>query len=192
MSNVVHREVIAQLVIILAVSLGGWLVFVHPKAKKLEDVNRVLFAASSAGDPLGEKTIAQLASQMSEGRERLQSLEHLNLLADNTTVLYGLFNQLGATHQVTVRSISPGTEAKPSEDGSYTAIRIDMTLLGRYENVADFIDAVGDLPGHVRPVTLTLTPENDGPDHMTLANFSCEVLRFEMPEVLKRIGLVTP
>ncbi len=190
MNHVFDRDVVAQLLIILAISIGGWLMFVHPKTKKLEDLHRVLNATTDSGAPLGDEAIAQRARHLSDGRHHAKALVNLNRLAENTTLLYGLFNQLGARHRVVVQSISPGSEGKTTPDGRYTANRIDMTLHGRYADVANFLDGVGELSGFVRPVSLTLKPEGDGADPAVLATFSCEVLRFEPPEILREIGLI--
>lgn len=184
MQGLFDREVVSQFSIILAISLAGWLLFVHPKVQKLQELNTVFNVSSSDDSDLSEGTITRLARQLSDGRNHISKIEYLNNLSENTTLLYSLISDLGARHDIVVNSINPGAESTDHTSDGYTSTRVDMTIEGRYEDIAAFVRSVKNLPGFLRPVYLTIRPYGEGINARAKADLSCQAIRFEMSEAL--------
>lgn len=192
MQGILDREFISQIVIILAISLGGWIIFVHPKAVALRETYAVLGTNVSFDSTQSGKSIEGLSSKIRSGRKLIDEISYLNSLADDTTLLYGLISELGARHEVLIKSLNPGSEIRYEESRGFTYTRIEMILEGRFEKIGSFIQAVNELPGFIRPQSLVLKPGVSKDGEHTLANYSCDLLHFEVPEALHGFGVSTP
>ena len=189
MKGLLEREFVAQLVIILGISLGGWILIVHPKVKKIDQMQSMFDSVSPGDDELTDYEIEALARTLSEGGTRIRNITYLNKLAENSTLLYSMVSDLGAKCDVAVRSLTPGSRTTHQAEAGYSATRMDMVLEGRYENVAGFVNLVQNLPGFIRPISLMIKPAGEEPDSVAVANFSCEVVQFALPEELMKIGV---
>lgn len=192
MQGILDREFISQIIIILAISLGGWIIFVHPKAVALRETYAVLGTDVSFDSTKSGQAIEGLSIKISSGRKLLDDIEFLNNLADDTTLLYGLISDLGARHDILVKSLNPSSDIRHAESRGFTYTRIEMILEGRYEKIGSFIQAVNELPGFIRPKSLVLKPGISKDGEHTLANFSCDLMHFEIPEVLHGFVGATP
>lgn len=188
MKDLLDREFLLKIVIILIVSLGGWLLVVHPKVKELEDIHVMLDTVSKLGSESSKASVTSLIAQMRGGREMIGEVEKLNLFSLNTSNLYGLISSIGAKHDIVVQSLNPGNDNRHSTENGYSYTRIDMTLDGTYQNIASFIHDMKGLPGFIRPVALSITPGSDGDQAIAIANYSCEAIIFQLPDALTEIG----
>lgn len=188
MKGFLDREFLLKIVIILIVSLGGWLLVVHPKVKELDDIHVLLRTVSQLGSESSNASVASLIAQMRGGREMIGEVEKLNSFSLNTSSLYGLISSIGAKHDIVVQSLNPGNDNRHTTDKGYSYTRIDMTLGGTYSNIASFIHDMKDLPGFIRPTSLTITPGGDHSQAIATANFSCEAIFFKLPDALRDIG----
>jgi len=188
MKGLMDREFIAQLVIILGLSLGGWAMFVHPKASKLDQLQSVFHTVPPGTSPTGDGAIERLADMLGDGQQRISAIEYRNKLAENVTLLYGMISDLGARTNVTVQSLTPVPRPHATTERGFRATRIDMVLEGGYESIAAFVETVQGLPGFIRLVGLTIKPAGEVREGLVTANFSCEVVRFDVPVTLNELG----
>jgi Tfp pilus assembly protein PilO len=183
----VDRDLIAQLVIILAVCVGGWMMFVQPKAAELAELETRIEAASGAGAN-GGLSFEAVVKRMSEMRQELIDITEKNAMSERSSELYGLIKDLAAEHGVLIQRLQPGGEGRGSKSEAFRASRIQLTAVGRYANVAELLEAIGGLPGFVRPKSLNVKPVREATTPMVSVEFTCEVLRFEFDEVLASMG----
>lgn len=188
MKGLLEREFVAQLTIILGISLAGWFFFVNPKAEKLREMQLLIETVSHGDNELSQADIENLARLISKSHSSVKAIVDHNKLAENSTLLYGIVSDLGAKNDVTVRSLTPGSRISHQSSSGFTATRMDMVLEGQYENLAAFVESLHDLPGFIRPVGLGLKPAGDSLDALVIADFSCELIEFTLPEELLRIG----
>jgi len=186
MKDLLDREFLLKIVIILIVSLGGWLLLVHPKVKELEAIHAMLDTVSNLGTESSNASVTSLIAQMRGGREMIGEVEKLNSFSLNTSNLYGLISSIGARHDIIVQSLNPGNDNRHNTENGYSYTRIDMTLDGSFQNIASFIHDMKGLPGFIRPISLTITPGSDG--NQAIANYSCEAIFFQLPDALTEIG----
>jgi hypothetical protein len=182
------REFIAQLIIILGLSLGGWAMFVHPKATRLTQLQSVFRTVPAGTTPAGDGAIEHLADMLGDGQRRISTITYRNKLAENVTLLYGMISDLGARTNVTVQSLTPVPRPGTNSEKGFRATRIDMVLEGGYESIAAFVETVQGLPGFIRSVGLTIKPAGEVRDGLVTANFSCEIMKFDVPEALNELG----
>jgi Tfp pilus assembly protein PilO len=186
MNGLIDRQLIAQVVIIVAVCAGGWMTFVEPRIDELHRLQATIAEASSNPLPMGQESIEQMADQFAKVRDRFRRIEVRNDFAGDSTRIYGLIMDLAEEHGVTVQRLDPGSDGR-SDDDEEAPVRfttLDMTIEGGYEQVAVFLEAVEALDGFIRPVTLSVTPREEEGRSFVEARFACQAVRFTLPEEL--------
>jgi len=186
MNFAIDRETIAQVVIILALCLGGWMMIVEGRIDELAELGATI--AEATANPLLEQegTLDEMVGQLDGVRGRLHRIEKMNGFARDSSRMYSLIMDLAEEHGVVVQRLDPGSGPRRSE-AEETAVSVttfDMTVTGGYEQIASFLDAVASLTGFVRPVALTLTPRQDDSGERVEARFACEAVSFALPDAL--------
>jgi len=181
MTASIDRQLIAQLVIVYGVCFGAWMLLVDPKATALRKVQAELEASQQRPVLLEQESIEVMAGRMGDVRERLIEIDRLNRMAEDSSELYTAIMDLADENGVTVQLVQPGRVHPATEDSSVSASQFNVTVEGLYGSVAEFLDAVGDLDGFIRPRHLSLTPIDMREEDTILARFTCEALHFELP-----------
>lgn len=185
MNGPLDRQLIAQIIIILAICAGGWMMIVQPQIDELTRLQATIAEIRNSQVPMGEGTIEQMADELAKVRDRFQRIETRNEFASDSTRIYGLIMDLADEHGVTVQRLDPGSDQRSAdEDAPVRVTTLDMTIEGGYEQVAIFLESVEHLEGFIRPLTLTLTPREEEGRSFVEARFACQALRFALPDVL--------
>jgi Tfp pilus assembly protein PilO len=185
MNGPLDRQLIAQIIITLALCAGGWMMIVQPQIDELHRLQATIAETRNSQVPMGEGAIEQMADELTKVRDRFRRIEARNEFAGDSTRIYGLIMDLAGEHGVTVQRLDPGSDQRSAdEDAPVRVTTLDMTIEGEYEQVAMFLEAVGRLEGFIRPLTLTLTPREEEGRFFVEARFACQTLRFALPDVL--------
>lgn len=185
MNGPLDRQLIAQIIIILAICAGGWMIIVQPQIDELTRLQATIAEIRNSQVPMGEGTIEQMADELTKVRDRFRRIETRNEFAGDSTRIYGLIMDLADEHGVTVQRLDPGSDQRSAdEDAPVNVTTLDMTIEGGYEQVAIFLESVEHLDGFIRPLTLTLTPREEEGRSFVEARFACQALRFALPDVL--------
>jgi len=185
MNGPLDRQLIAQIVIILAVCAGGWMTLVEPNIDELHRLEATIADAASSPLPMGQESIEQMADQFARVRDRFRRIEVRNEFAGDSTRIYGLIMDLAEEHGVTVQRLDPGSDRRSrDEEAPVRLTTLDMTIEGGYEQVAVFLEAVEELDGFIRPLTLSITPREEDGRSFVEARFACQAVRFTLPEEL--------
>ncbi|MDY7107208.1 MAG: type 4a pilus biogenesis protein PilO [Planctomycetota bacterium] len=185
MNGPLDRQLLAQLIIIVAVCAGGWMAIVQPQIDELHELQATITRARNVQTSVGEGTIEQMADELTAVRDRFRTIRARNDFADDSTRIYGLIMDLADEHGVTVQRLNPGADQRAAdEEEAVHLTTLDITVEGTYEQVARFLEAVGALDGFIRPMTLTITPRQDENRSFVEARFACQALRFALPEAL--------
>jgi Tfp pilus assembly protein PilO len=185
MSGALDRQLLAQIIIIVAVCAGGWMAIVQPQIDELHELQATIAQARSVQSSVGEGTIEQMADELTAVRDRFRAIRARNMFADDSTRIYGLIMNLADEHGITVQRLNPGADQQATDgEEAVHVTTLDITVEGTYAQVARFMEAVGELDGFIRPLTLTITPRQDEDRSFVEARFACQALRFELPEVL--------
>jgi Tfp pilus assembly protein PilO len=184
MSASMHRETFSHGVIIAAVCIGAWMLFVQPKVRETAELEAQLAAANPDAGGITQTDIEAAGRRMAQIKQRLAAIQESNDLSHDTSKLYGLIMDLAGKHGIAVQTISPGARQKGREDYGMTLTRIEISAEGRYDHVAAFLDAVANIGGFLRPVSLSVAPLSDGPTGAVIVRYGCEALTFELPPAL--------
>jgi Tfp pilus assembly protein PilO len=185
MNLLLSRELLSQVVIILALSVGGWMLIVQPKISELGELKTMVAEAGSDPNAMGEQAIGQMADRMRAVRSRLVEIDAKNRFAEDTSRMYGIVMDLAREHDVVVRQLDPDSGRRAGDDEeSIRVASLDLTVQGEYEQIAVFLSAMDSLGGFLRPKSLNVTPQYEEGRRFAEANFSCDVLRFALPEAL--------
>jgi Tfp pilus assembly protein PilO len=188
MTTLVDRDFVAQAVIVLAMCVGGWIIFVKPKIEKVGALELQIAEQAASQTTASPQTIEAAARRMNQTRQRLKQIEAYNRLAGDTSKLYGLVMDLADAHQVQVQSLQPGGAGKQSADQKMTAIQVELVVEGQYQNVATFLEAVCGIEAFIRPVSLQITPTTVDGQNVVAADFECSVLSFSLTDALAGMG----
>ena len=189
MSIALDRETIAQLIIILALCVGGWMMLIEPRVDELHELQVKIREATANPLLASPDSLDDMVRQLEGVRGRLQRIRNQNQFASDSSYMYSRIMDLAEANAVTVLRLNPGSKQrdKAEAQGEGASVRVtsfDMTVTGQYESIALFLESVDDLAGFVRPVSLTLTPRQGEEGEWVEARFACEAVSFTLPEAL--------
>ncbi len=182
------REFVTQMFVAIAVCVGGWMVFVQPKAAELQQLERTIRQERSKTGLVDIASVEQVARQAPHVRKRADEIKSRGALAQDSSMLYGKIMDLAKHHDVQVKNLRPGAERQRGDkENPMTVVRIDMTAEGEYDKVARFLDAVQDSGAYLRTVAVQIAPTKRTDGAYTVMQLGFEAIRFSLPKVLKEI-----
>ena len=183
MSSTMHRETVSHAVIIAAVCIGAWMLFVQPKMREVVELESTASLAKSEEGAISQADIEVAGRKMAVIRRQVEQIQAGSLLSRDTSKLYGLIMDLAGKHGVAVQTISPGATIRNEETG-VSQTRIEISAEGRFEHVAGFLDAMDQIDGFLRPVSLTMVALSEGPAGSVIVKSGWEAMTFELPPAL--------
>ncbi|MHC5023988.1 MAG: hypothetical protein ACYTGG_08760 [Planctomycetota bacterium] len=184
MSGGIGRELIAQAVIIVAACLGGWAIFVQPKIQEINRLEAIVARSAAMQELMDEKEIEAIARRISTFKSRVRWIRDSGLLARDTSRLYELIMNLAMEHGVVVQNLRSDVKSDDSTSNRVHVTDIHITIVGEYESMAAFFDALESVDGLIRSETLNLTPIPAGDQRIAQARLSCQALAFTLPDAL--------
>lgn len=186
MSPVLDRQFFSQVVIVLAMCIGGWMMFVEPRAQELADLDAVVEQGESAADTQApdEAQMMKLLQRVKAIENRVDEIKEAGEYALNTSALYGRLTAAARAEQIELTNLVPGERRASASDKRVQVIPLTMTLRGEYEPVARFLDQISDIGGFIRPRGINIAPLRADGREQVLVRFTCEALAFDMPEAL--------
>lgn len=181
-----RRTFLAQLAIVLAACIGGWMMLIEPQMRKIERAEAALEEHRALFGESGRIPIEDLARRLVTIRRSLARVEQRSQFGRDSSELYGAVLELAAAIDVDVQNVNPG-ELRAQADGRLASREIDLALRGSYEQIAGFLRAIEDLPGYVRIVTVNLQPRVATED-LVEARVSCELICFTIPESVRLVA----
>lgn len=185
MNEYLDRTIFAQVVIIVAVCVGGWMMFVAPKAERLHRLDQVIAEHSSQAEAITQEAVEDIAAEVGRLKMRLATIEVLNELGRDSSLLYEQFMELARKHDVKIHGMQPGRTIEG--DDIVQRRRIDITLEAEYVRLAQFLDAIDTLPGFVRTNALALTPRRSEERELVSGSLTCEVFSFDTERLVQSL-----
>lgn len=187
----IDREFISQVVIVLAVCAGAWMMLVQPKTSELARLERQLSESASTPALASQEGIEALATKFASFKQRLVTIRRRNAVAEDTSSLYATIMRMATEENVRVQALQP-TPAKQAgaKPDAVRVARLEMTLAGAYDDVARLIDRVAAIDAFIRPSSLQLIPIDGQAEQAVSARFGCDVLAFTIEETLASVGEV--
>lgn len=189
MIGIIDRDMIVQIIIGAGICIGAWLFLVRPKVEEVHVLEAKLQEISASPVAMDHSAIDDLARRVAAVKQSVNTIVAQNDLGRDSSRLYGLIMQLAEKHGVQVQRINPGMpDNSPNRDQSVQVAKFDLTVQGEYERLARFMEAVENMDGFVRAVTLTLSPMKADQQRLVQARFVCEAVSFELPAQLEAMA----
>ena len=158
---------------------------VQPKVEEVHELEEVLQQRLAETSMTDQTAIKTMADQLSDMRQRIKTVKQRNRLGSDSSESYSMLMSLAQENGVLVKSLQPGTNQEISEDGSVSRTRVEITLEGEYQKVADFLKGIDALSGFITPVSLSISPRQHESTPLVVARYTCEALCFAIPENLE-------
>ncbi len=186
-----NRDLVIQVVIALSVCIGGWMFLVKSKAEDLREVEALISQSrnlSLSGDHTRFEEIGARAPRL---HTRTREIQARGAIAKDLSSLYGRITDLAERHQVKINNLRPGVEQQMGGEGQvYIVTRIDLTIVGEFENIAEFLGSMNDIGAYMRPISVQIAPTKGEGGSFTVIQLVLESIRFVLPEPLVAFGEV--
>lgn len=197
MSSVIDRTLMAQIVIVLAVCIGAWFVFVEPRAVEAQLLEEEIQAGSVHAEAVDQTAVQRLTVRLDEVRSRVRQIERRGEIARDSSHLYSVVMDLARAHEITVASLSPGAASNrsgarssrrsgPADEPLVVQRGFAVSISGRYADIAQFVDALQSLGGYIEVEYLSVAAAS-GRDDALNARLTCRTIQFTLPESLQNI-----
>lgn len=184
MRGSIERNLLAEAVTIAALCVAAWVMVVQPLVhdlRRLEQARPVVAGALSAdltSWPASENALADL-------RRRAAEVEAYGELARDTSRLYGIITSLASASNMQIQSLQPLPIPLGRNQTGPQTTRIEIHALGAYQNAANFVDSVMNMPAFVTPRSMHIAPTQDNQGQPLVSiRFSCDLLMFTVPPSL--------
>ena len=189
----VHRDVLVQVMMAMTVCIGSWMFLVKSKAEDLREVETLIARSRAQSGSIDHTDLQKISARTPQLRSRMREIQARGSVAKDSSALYGRITDLAEKHQVKINNLRPGVEQQIGDkDRIYIVTRIDMTIVGEYENIARFLESVNGIGAYLRPISVQIAPTKGGEGSFTVIQLGIEVLRFNLPEPLVALGGTGP
>lgn len=195
------RQLVAQLVIVVAGAMGASAMIVGPLESRLAEAREHLDAVtelrSNAGMLMASAPAVTRASRALD--DYVEGIRRHSELSENPSRLHEVVMELADRVGVRIDRVQPGEPGEPAKgrsrgarapvssgnptvagsDITVRATRMSIEAVGAFENIADFIDALEKETGFARIVTLRMTPMMTEQGEMVRATIQTEHLSFQ-------------
>jgi len=193
MNMSVHRDFFIQVMMAMTMCIGSWMFLVKSKAEDLRAVETVIARSRAQSRSIDHTELQKISARTPRLRTRTQEIEARGSVAKDSSALYGRITDLAERHRVKINNLRPGVEQEIGDkDEVYIVTRIDMIIVGEYENLAAFLDSMNDIGAYLRPISVQIAPTKGGEGSFTVIQLGIEVLRFDLPESLVALGGIGP
>ena len=181
----IDRDSVIQAFIALFLCVGAWMFLVEPGARELRELEAISAAQRNIAASIDFESLKESADMAPMIRHRSRAIFDAGHFSTDSSALYERITALSKVHDVKVKNLRPGVERQMGSGvHSFVATRIDMTVVGEYEHIAMFLDAMGEIGAYLRPVSVQIAPSKKQGDSPTVMQLGFEAIRFHLPESL--------
>lgn len=185
MTFVMTRETAVHIMIAVAVCVGGWVMVVQPKIAEVEQLEATVQEASKQINPDEQNRLARIVNQLKSFHSRVDQVVMFNRLSKNPPQFYEAVMALAQKHEVEVDRLVANSVDEGDPGATVEQITTcKIAVVGAYDRVGQFLQAMDELDGFIRPVALTVTPVNGVSVGRVRADFDCELVCFSVPDKL--------
>lgn len=181
MSLPIDREFVTQAVVVLGACLGGWMVFVQPKAEELAKVEGVIATQVAQAATVDHATIELVANLAPKIRARCDEIDEQNRIATDSSLLYGRIMDVATREGIKIKNLRP-TVDRAGAQAEKSITRIDVTGEGDFEHIAAFFAGLNEIGTPIRAVSVQLTPTKREGESSAVLQLGCEAVRFALPK----------
>ncbi len=184
-----NRDLVIQVLIALALCVGGWLFLVKSKAADLREVEARITRSRSQSRSTDHTKFEKIGARVPRLRTRAREIQARGSIAKDLSALYGRITDLAERHQVKINNLRPGVEQQMGGKGQvYIVTRIDMTIVGEFENIAEFLESMYDIGAYLRPILVQIAPTKGEEGSFTVLQLGIDAIQFVLPDPLVAFG----
>ena len=181
------RPTIVHFLLGLGLVVGAWIFFVQPRLDELRQLETAITEHRAHASTFGIAASDHIAQQASLLRAQVAQVESKNTIAADSAVLYASITSLANQHDVKVQNLQGSPAPTTSQENVVVVSRVDLTVQGGYEQVANFIEALDEFGGYLRPSSLHIGPAQVGGEPIVSARLGCHALSFTLPPELAQL-----
>lgn len=182
--NIVERDILAHLAIVLALCIGAWMMMVEPTVRAIADERGFLADVRRSGlADLDDSSLHQITSYIDTVRSTVAQVHDRSAFAHDTTGVYSSIMVLADSNGVEVDRITPGTASNVA-DAAVSVKTADVAVRGAYADVAAFLGALDHLEGFVRVDRVVLGTIDTEAGILIEATATCDLLSVNLPPAL--------
>ena len=178
------RPTVIHFLLGLALVVGGWLFFVQQRLNELRQLEAAIAEHRAHSSSLGIATNQQIAQQASLLRSQVAQVDHKNLIAGDSALLFARIMGLAKQHEVHVQNLRGAPAPTTNHEAGIVISRLDFTVQGGYEQVAGFVEALDEFGGYLRFSSLQIGPAQIGNESVVTVRLGCDALTFILPAEL--------
>ena len=192
MNIVIDRQLAAQIMIMLAICVGGWMMIVEPKLNEINKLEATIAEATANPMLAAQQSVEDMADELQTVRDRLGWIEAQNNFAGDSSQIYGLVMDLAEKHSITVQRLDPRSDrGADDEEKTVHVMGFNMMVRGEYIQVAEFMRALEGLSAFISPMTVRLAPAEIDGRTVVEARIDCESVSFMVPDELAAMAGVS-
>ena len=192
----INREFMSYFVVAAGVCVGAWMLLVRPQLSELNTLNAAIAQHHHDPGAYDDATFLGLADQASTLRKRVEQVQQFNALGRDSSRLYGEVMNLAEQYNVDVQQLQAGAPTSNDDNDNDDGLKvgrtqIEISIVGTYSSVADFLDAVDNMDGFLVSNSLSVSPMKRDGQRLVQANLSCTALQFPVQGVLNKLDGVS-
>ena len=182
------RQFVGHIVTALTLTVGGWMALAAPQADELHEVEKSL--ANVKGNLKDRRPGRRRATRRPHGAgpRRAREVAAHNRFVGDSAQMYSTIKARAAEHAVAITRIVPGVPVAAKDDHSVQSATFDLTVEGRYEQVAAFLRSLDQTGSFLRPVRLKVTPIQDRAEPRVRCEAGFQTFCFQLPDALKPLA----
>lgn len=188
MNFTLDRQFLGHIVTALALTVGGWMVLAAPQAEELREVEKSLANVQGSLKAVDQRAVEQLAARMEQVRARAREIAAHNQFVGDSARMYSTIKARAADNAVAITRIVPGALVAAKNDPTVQSASFDLTVEGRYEQVAAFLRSLDQTGSFLRTVRLKVTPIQDGGEPRVRCEAGFQTFCFQLPDALKPLA----
>lgn len=184
-----NRDILVHAVIALTMCISGWLFLVKSKAENLREVEALIATSRRQSQSIDPEVFERIGARAPRLRTRAREIQARGSISKDASALYGRITDLAETHQVKINNLRPAPEQRMGDkEQPYIVTRIDMTIVGAFENIAAFLHSMNGIGAYLRPISVHVAPTKGEGESFTIIQLGIEAIRFDLPEPLIAFG----
>lgn len=188
MNFTLDRQFMGHVVTVLALTIGGWMTLAAPQANELHEVETSLAKVKGTVQVVDQKVVEQLAARMEQVRARVRDIATHNQFVGDSAQMYSTIKARAAENAVAITRIVPGTPVAAKDDPTVQSATFDLTVEGRYEQVAAFLRSLDETGSFLRPVRLKVMPIQGQGEPRVRCEAGFQTFCFQLPDALKPLA----
>ncbi|MGI9015048.1 MAG: hypothetical protein ACR2GY_12490 [Phycisphaerales bacterium] len=161
------RDLVAEMLIIAALCVGGWAFFVDSRQSELAEIEAQLATVNAISTETIEHSFAQFADESRALKQLVRDVDRRNRFVADAAVLFESIMQYAREQDVVIDRLTPTISSNHTAGGAQQIARLSLSIEGSYEAITSFVAGLSELHAFIVPISIRLSPISDQPGRCT-------------------------